>query len=158
MPRLPELYERDQLPEGKRDVHDYLVKARGRVPNGYAPLLHCPDFVGRAAHLGTYIRFESSLPEKTIELLAFATSAELENCYEQGIHAQNAARLGVNQAIVDAVNNKTDLPAGPPEEMLPLRCVRELIRTRHLSDALFAEARTALGEKRVVELIGTIGY
>ena len=158
MPRLPELYERDQLPEDKREVYDYLVKARGRVPNGYAPLLHCPDFVGRAAHLGTYIRFESSLPEKTIELLAFATSAELENRYEQGIHAQTAAKHGVSAAIIDAINNKTDLPPGPPEEILPLRCVRELIRTRHLSDATFATARETLSEKRLVELIGTIGY
>jgi len=158
MPRLPELFERDQLPEDKREVHDYLMKARGRITNGYAPLLHCPDFVGRASHLGTYLRFESSLPPKTIELLAFATSAELDNPYESGIHAQNAGKLGVAQALIDAVNAKSDLPEQWPEDALPVRCVRELIRTHQITDATFDAAHAALGHKRMVELIGTIGY
>lgn len=159
MPRLPELFERDQLPEDKRDVHDYLVKARGAVSNGYAPLLHCPDFVGRAAHLGTYIRFESSLPPRTIELLAFATSAELDNPYERDIHARNSAKLGVSPAMVDAVLNKTELPPGDaPADAVLVRCVRELIREHRISDASFAAAHAALGNKATVELIGTIGY
>lgn len=158
MPRLPELFERDQLPEDKREIHDYLVKSRGRVTNGYAPLLHCPEFVGRTAHLGTYIRFESSLPKKMIELLAFTTSAELDNRYEQGIHAQEAAKLGVSRAIIDAVNGKTDLASAADEDMLPVKCARELMRTHQLSDASFAAARQAFGDKGVVELIGTIGY
>jgi 4-carboxymuconolactone decarboxylase len=158
MPRLPEIFERDQLPEDKRDVYDYLVKARGRISNGYAQLLHCPELVGRTAHLGTYVRFESSLEPRTIELLAFATSAELDNPYERDIHAQNAAKLGVSQATIDAVQSKADLADGPAEELLLVRCVRELIRTHQLSDAAFAAAHAALGDKRVVELIGTIGY
>src|SRR4051794_34910356 len=42
MPRLPELFEKEQLPAGQQDVYDYLIKARGKISNGYAPLLHCP--------------------------------------------------------------------------------------------------------------------
>lgn len=158
MPRLPELFERDQLPEDKRDVYDYLVKARGAISNGYAQLLHSPDFVGRASHLGTYIRFESTLAPKMVELLAFATSAELDNPYEQGIHAKNAAKLGVAPSIIEAVNTKADLPDGPAEDIVPVRCARELVRTHKLSDAAFDAAHRALGNKGVVELIGTIGY
>ena len=158
MPRLPEIFERDQLPEDKREIHDYLVKARGRISNGYAPMLHCPEFVGRAAHLGTYIRFESSLPAKTLELLAFTTVSELDDLYEKAIHAQAAAKLGVSQSTIDAVNNKTDLIGATDEETLPVRCARELTRTHKLSDASFEAAHKMLGDKGVVELVGTIGY
>jgi 4-carboxymuconolactone decarboxylase len=158
MPRLPELFERDQLPADKREVYDYLIKSRGNISNGYGPLLHCPDFVGRVAHLGTYVRFESSLPAKTLELLAFTTSAEMDNRYEQGIHAQAAAKLGVSQATIEAVNNKADLAGALDEEALPVRCTRELIRTHKLSDPSFALAQRAFGDKGAVELIGTVGY
>ena len=158
MPRLPEIFDRDQLPEDKREIYDYLVKARGRISNGYAPLLHCPEFVGRAAHLGTYIRFESSLPAKTLELLAFTTVSELDDLYEKAIHAQAAAKKGVSHSTIDAVNNKTDLVGAADEETLPVRCARELTRTHKLSDASFEAAHKALGDKGVVELIGTIGY
>lgn len=159
MPRLPEIFERDQLPEDKREVYDYLVKARGRVSNGYAQLLHCPELVGRTAHLGTYIRFESSLDPTTIELLAFTTSAELDNPYERDIHAQNAAELGVSRATIDAVQAKAELAPGTDDtESMLVRCVRELIRTHQLSDTTFSAAHRALGNQRVVELIGTIGY
>mgnify|MGYP001561010233 CR=1 FL=1 len=158
MPRLPEIFERDKLPEDKREIYDYLVKARGRISNGYAPLLHCPEFVGRAAHLGTYIRFESSLSAKTLELLAFTTSAELDNLYEQTTHAQAAVRLGVSQSTIDAINNKTDLVGAADEESLPVRCARELTRTHKLSDTSFEAAHKVLGDKGVVELIGAIGY
>lgn len=158
MPRLPEIFEREQLPADKREVYDYLIKSRGNISNGYAPLLHCPDFVGRVAHLGTYIRFESSLPAKTLELLAFATSAEMDNRYEQGIHAQAAAKLGVSQTTIDAVNTKSDTLAADEQEALPVRCARELIRTHKLSDASFALAQRAFGDKGAVEVVGTVGY
>lgn len=158
MPRLPEIFDRDQLPEDKREIHDYLVKARGRISNGYAPLLHCPEFVGRAAHLGTYIRFESSLPAKTLELLAFTTVSELDDLYEKAIHAQAAAKLGISRSTIDAINNKTDLIGAADEETLPVRCARELTRTHQLSDASFEAAHKVLGDKGVVELVGAIGY
>ena len=158
MPRLPEIFDRDELPEDKREVYDYMIRTRGRVLPGYAPLLHCPEFVGRALHLGSYFRFECSLPAKTLELLAFTTSAEMDNPYEQAIHAQAAARLGVSQSTMDAVAGKVDLAGATDDEALPVHCARELARTHKLSDATFEAAHKALGDKGVVELVGAIGF
>ena len=158
MPRLPEIFDRDKLPEDKREIYDYMVKTRGKVPNGYAPLLHCPEFVSRVLRVGSYFRFESSLPAKTLELLAFTTSSELDNLYEQTIHAQAAAKLGVSQSTIDAINNKTDLVGVADEEALPVRCARELTRTHKLSDSSFEAAHKLLGDKGVVELVGAIGF
>ena len=158
MPRLPEILKRDQLPEDKREVYDYLMKARGKISNGYAPMLHSPELVGRMSHLGTFIRFESSLPKKTLELLAFTTAAELDDRYEQANHALAASKLGVSQSVIDAVNNKIDLNGASDEEAMPVRCARELTREHQLSDSSFAAARKLLGDQGVVELIGTISF
>ncbi|MFH1634545.1 MAG: carboxymuconolactone decarboxylase family protein [Chloroflexota bacterium] len=158
MPRLPEIFERDKLPEGKREVYDYLMKARGKISNGYATLLHSPEFVARVSHLGSYLRFESSLPAKTKELLAFATSVEMDNPYEEANHIRAAADLGVSQSTIDAVKNKSDLHGASDEEAIIILCVRELTRGHQLSDSTFKTAHTLLGNQAVIELVGTIGF
>ena len=158
MPRLPEIFERDALPEEHRTVHDYLVKTRGAVSPGFASQLHSPEFVQRVAHLGTFVRFESSLPPALRELAAFTTSTELGNHYEQAIHGKTAGELGVSAEAIDAVLNQTSTEGAGGDEVLAIGAVREIVRNHGLSDATFNAARERLGEQGVVELIGTIGY
>ena len=158
MPRLPEIFDRDALPEDKRDVHDYLVKTRGAVSNGFAPFLHSPDLVARVAHLGTYIRFESTLPARTRELLALTASSELDNPYERTIHARDALTREASQQAVDAAISKGSLDGIGEDEALPIRTARELIRDHGLSDASFAAIREQFGDQGSVEFIGTISY
>jgi 4-carboxymuconolactone decarboxylase len=158
LPRLPEIFNRDEMPEDKRWVHDYLIKTRGKISNGYAPYLHAPEFVSRISQLGTYIRFESSLPEEVYELVALTVSAECENPYEADNHALLTAKLGMAQTTVDAAYRKTDLKAVNETDELYIRCGREMMREHKLSDASFEAARQRLGDRGVIDLIATIGY
>jgi 4-carboxymuconolactone decarboxylase len=158
MPRLPEIFHRNELPDDKQHVYDYLIQARGRISNGYATLLHSPELVNRIAHLGTFVRFESSLPKRIIELLALTTATELGDHYERGNHARAAAKVGISQRIISAITEKTSLESANEEEMVSIVCARELVREHGLSDTSFDAARKLLGELGVVELIGTIAY
>lgn len=158
MPRLPELFNREDLPEDKRWVHDYLIKTRGKISNGYAPSLHAPEFVGRISQLGTYIRFESSLPEPVYELLALTASAECENPYEADNHALLTAKLGMSPETIEAAYRKKPLDGVNETDALYIRCAREMMREHRLSDANFNDARRRLGDRGVVDLIATIGY
>lgn len=158
MPRLPELTDRDLLPEPSRAAFDHIVASRGRVSPSYAVMLHAPEMASRICHLGTKFRFESSLDPLTIELLAFTASSELDNRYEGSIHGKAAAELGVDAAVVAAIRAKVALPPMAGEIALPVNCARELVRTHQLPDALFAAAHRAFGDAGVVELIGTVGF
>ena len=159
MPRLPELFDRNALAEGDRDAHDYLVKTRGRVSNGFAPFLHSPEVVRRVAHLGTFMRFDSSVPAKMRELLALTASSELDNAYERTIHAGDAVKQGASQAAVDAAVNKTGLDGLPEDEALAITVAREIVLgNHHLSDATFQKLHRLVGDRTFVEVIGTVGY
>jgi 4-carboxymuconolactone decarboxylase len=158
MPRLPEIFKREELPEDKQWVHDYLIKTRGKISNGYAPYLQRPEFVARIAQLGTYIRFESSLPQDAYELLALTASSECDNPYEADNHALITAKMGIPQSTVDAARNKTALKEVSENDELYIRCAREMMREHRLSDASFEAARKRLGDNGVVDLIATIGY
>ena len=158
MQRLPEIFERDELPEDKRWIHDYLIKTRGKVSNGYAPYLHAPEYVARISQLGTYIRFESSLPQDAYELVALTVSAECDNPYEADNHALIAAQIGVARPSIAAAYNKAGLEGVSDNDALYIRCGREMMREHRLSDASFEAARKRLGDRGVIDLIGTIGY
>ena len=158
MPRLPEIFNRDDLPEDKRWVHDYLIKTRGKISNGYAPCLHSPEYVARISQLGTYIRFESSLPQDAYELLALTVSAECDNPYEADNHALITAKMGIARSTIDAVYNKSELRDVSENDELYIRCAREMMREHRLTEASFEAARKRLGDRGVVDLIGTIGY
>lgn len=158
MPRLPEIFKREELPEDKRWVHDYLIEKRGKISNGYAPYLNAPEYVVKVAQLGTYIRFESSLPQRAYELLAFVTSAERDNPYEGDLHQGNSAKLGVAPALIEAVCAKAELKDQTSEDALYVRCAREMMRENRLSDESFEEVRRRHGDRGVIDLIGTIGF
>ncbi len=158
MPRLPEIRNKDQLPAGKGDIIDYLVLTRGAVSNGFAPLLHSPETAGRIAALGTFIRFESSLPPAMRELAALTASVEMANAYEQTIHARDALQHGVAQATVDAVNARRPVKGASADEALAIDAARALLNEHRLSDAAFEAARARLGDQGVIDLIATVGY
>lgn len=158
MPRLPEILERDRLPEDKREHFDYLVKTRGAVRGGFAVLLHSPEVAGRIAHVGTYIRFESSLPRRVAELAALTTSTLLDNQYEVAAHLRGARELGVDEATLEAVTSGGDLKGLGDEDRLPVRAARELVNDHALSDAAFNDARRRFGDQGAVDLVATIAY
>ena len=158
MPRLPEIFKREELPEDKRWIHDYLIKTRGKISNGYAPYLHAPDYVERISQLGTYIRFESSLPQDAYEILALTVSAECDNPYEADNHALITAQIGIARSTLDAAYNKTELRDVGENDELYIRCAREMMREHRLSDASFEAARKRLGDRGVIDVIATIGY
>jgi 4-carboxymuconolactone decarboxylase len=158
MPRLPALRERDLLPEDKREIFDYLVKTRGAVSNGFGVILNSPEMGGRIAHLGSYMRFESSLTPRMTEIAALTASAELGNSYERTIHAGGAKELGVSAGGIEAITAGGNIDSVDAEDRLAVRCAREMIRDHALSDAAFNDAHAALGDRGVVDLIGTIAY
>jgi len=158
VPRLPEISDRDALPEDKRDVFDYLMKTRGVISPAFTQLLNHPDLTQRVAHLGTFIRFETSLPDHVRELAALATCTELDARYEQAMHLRNSRAAGVKEAALDAVVNRRSLDVLSEEEMIAVTCARELVKDHSLAQANFEDARRRFGDEGVLELLGTIGY
>jgi 4-carboxymuconolactone decarboxylase len=158
MPRLPEVLDRNALPEDKREVHDYLARTRGAVRLPFSAFLNNPELTYRIAHVGSYIRFDGTLPDKTRELAIMATAREVDARFEWAGHARMARELGISDATIDAIANRK-APAGlSEEEALPVRVAQSLLRDHKLSDDLFNAAQKQFGDAGVVELLGTVGY
>ncbi len=158
MARLPDITTRDALEESERWAFDDMIRTRGKILPGYAPLLHCAELVGRVVNVGTFFRFSSSLPATVLETVALAVSTELGDHYEQAVHRGGALRAGLAPSVIDALCAGATPADAAPDESLVARCARELVGHRALSAADFAAVRVRFGERGAVELVTAIGF
>ena len=157
MPRLPELTNRDAIPEQARAAFDYLAETRGNVRLPFSVVLNAPEICQRVAHVGTYCRFESSLPGDVVELATLTAAREFDAAFEWAAHVPQAKQKGVSQEAIDAIGLKRPLDGLKEDEALPVRCAREILHDHRLQDSTFETAKRRYGERGVIELIALAG-
>jgi 4-carboxymuconolactone decarboxylase len=121
-------------------------------------LLHSPEVAGRAAHLGAFLRFESSLPEDLREIAINTAAREMDCGYEWAGHYRLAQDVGVKDEVLDVIANRKDTAGLTDDERIVIEYGRELIRTHRVSDATYKAAEARFGVQGVVELTMTMGY
>jgi 4-carboxymuconolactone decarboxylase len=158
MPRLPELNTRDTIPADAEAAFDAIAASRRRVGGPFAVMLHSPEVAARAAHLGSYIRFESTLPAAVRELATIVAAHECECAYEWAAHERAAREAGVPDAVIEAVAQDAQIDGLDDEHALVIRYGRGILTRHRVDDATFEAARARYGERGVIDLTATFGY
>src|SRR3972149_6417803 len=78
MARIATIDKKEDLTPENQKGYDAIAQSRGVVGGPWLALLHSPELAWRTAHLGSYVRFESSLERKLVELTALVAARELE--------------------------------------------------------------------------------
>lgn len=156
--RVPEIKNREDLPEGQREFYDAIAASRSGIGAPYNFLLHAPDLAARTAHLIGYSLFSTDFPAAVKELAICTVARERDCSFEWAAHAEHALKAGVT---IDALNNlaerRTAVGSGQGEAEV-VRYVQELLRPPHrITAATFDALKERLGVRRVVELTGIIG-
>jgi 4-carboxymuconolactone decarboxylase len=128
------------------------------VPANVLAWLPSPELAQRAQHLGAFLRYETSLGPRSSELAILVVARHWSSAYEWAIHAGEAARAGLGEAVIAALGagRRPDLD-GPVEETV-YDVATELVAGAGLTDATFTRAEAALGRPALVELVGLVGY
>jgi len=121
-------------------------------------LLHSPELAWRTAHLGSYVRFESSLDHKVIELAALAAARELDCKHEWAAHVNHAQKAGIPLETIRAIHQRKGAEHFTSEDAQIISYVRELLHSHQASESTFQALYGRLGERGLVELTATIGY
>lgn len=158
MARLPQIVERDGLPPEERRHFDYIAGTRGHVVGPFTVLLNSPDLAERVAHVGSYIRFENTLPPALREL-AILTVAREWNCqFEWTSHQPIAESEGLSAEAVAAVRDGRAPDGLSADEALVFGYVSALLRKGRVPDDAFAEAKERFGVRTLTDLTATAGY
>ena len=113
----------------------------------YTVLLHNVPLAERIEHLGSYYKFESSLPRDVYQLVVLAFAGRVGSEFEWRDHVEHARAAGVPDDVIDAMR-RGDRTGLPERQATVLACV---------DAALAYEDLDADVQQRAVELLGTAG-
>jgi 4-carboxymuconolactone decarboxylase len=158
MARYRELSSAEMSAPQKAVVDEIVSGKRGRFGGPFQILVRSPEVCKHLSRLGEYLRWGSSLSPALSELAICLTARHIRANYEWHAHAPLAVEGGVPEAAIEAIRTGARPHFDAEDQALVYRLVSELIDTKRLSDASFAEAIAAFGEQGVVELGTIIGY
>lgn len=158
MVRIATIDKKEELAAADRKVYEAIAQSRGVVGGPWPALLHSPELAGRTAHLGSYLRFESSLEKKLIELTALVAARELDCKHEWAAHIVHGQKAGISMETIRAVHQKKGAESFSSEDAQIVSFVRELLASHRVSESTFQALYGRLGEKGLVELSATVGY
>jgi 4-carboxymuconolactone decarboxylase len=149
----------DDMTPAQKEVRDEIVAGRrGRFGGPFQLLIRAPEVCRHLSRLGEYLRWGSSLSPALSELAICLTARHLRANYEWHAHMPLAVEAGVPATAMEAIRLGAAPRLEARDQALVCRLVTELIDTKRLSDASFAEAIDTFGEQGVVELGTIIGY
>lgn len=158
MARIAAIEKKEDLAPADQSIYDSIAQSRGVVGGPFLALLHSPELAARTAHLGSYVRFESSLEPKIIELAALVSARELQCKHEWAAHVNHAQKAGISLDIIRAVHQGKDAEDFTFEDAQIVSFVREVLRAHRVNETTFQALYARLGERGLVELTATVGY
>ena len=103
MSRLPKL-ERDAMSDQQQAVADAITAGpRGEVRGPFIPLLHNAPAADAVQGMGSFLRFNGTLPGALREMVILMVAREWTAQYEWFAHHKIALDEGLSPAICDAI-------------------------------------------------------
>ncbi len=158
MSRLKELAY-DEMTDAQRRVHDdILAGPRDRVAGPMNAWFRSPELADLCQRLGAFCRYGTSLGQRLTELailtVARTWTAQVEWC----AHKPLALAAGVKPAVIDAIEARRPPEFARSDEAAVHALAAELQERRAVGAATYARALAELGEQKLVELVGVLGY
>jgi 4-carboxymuconolactone decarboxylase len=124
----------------------------------FAVMLRSPEVMLRAAAMGDYMRYRTSLPPALNELIILITARHWSQQFEWHVHQPMALKAGVPSQIIAAVSKGRRPEAMSSDEAIVYEFATELLRLQNVSDTTYAKAVERFGEHGVIDMIGVAGY
>ncbi len=157
MTRIPPLSP-DKMDAEQRAVHDRIVAKGGRAGVGPAIGYAYSAEVWRLHNESSAHLLDCALTPAQVRIVSLLTVRHWQSPYPWSAQARTALAAGLAPAAVEAINDGRRPDFADAADAAVHDATRELLDTGTLSDAGFDAAVAALGTKRLVEVVATIGH
>lgn len=146
----------DQMTPEQKALTDRAAAGRGAIGT-FNIMLRSPE-LSEMVRGASGFRTKSELSPKHTELAILINARYWNTQFEWIVHKQAALQAGLSAETIQAIAEGRRPPNLLPDEAPVYEYVRELLKTKQVSDATFAAVRNLLGEKGVVDIIGIVGF
>lgn len=156
--RLPPVPQADYTPAQIAAHAEFVATRKVEFTGPWHVFIRSPELLTRAQHMGAFLRYGCSLSGRLSELAILIVARFWTQDYEWGAHRKHALAAGVSPetiASIAAARRPLDLPA---DEQAVWDFATELLQTKRVSDATYAQALALFGEQGIVDLCGLVGY
>ena len=160
--RYPELTPDQLSPQQKAYVENLQKPPRNNTTALKNPpfkvYLRSPELAAKLEAVSDYVRWGSGQPPRLTELAIMITARQWSSQWIWRGHYRGAVRGGLDPSV------GADIAAGKrPEKMkedetILYNYATEMYRDKAVSDATYAAAVKAFGEKGLIDLVATMGY
>jgi len=146
----------DEMTAEQKALTDRALAGRGTIGT-FNILLRSPG-LSEAIRGTAGDRAGSPLTQKLSELAIIINARYWTTQFEWLVHHRAAVQAGISETTVKAIAEGRRPASMPPDEEVVYNFVRELLKTRQVSDPTFAAAKSLLGERGIVDLLGLVGF
>ena len=157
MTRIPPL-DRDAMDAGQQAILDRIVSKNGRVGFGPAIGYAYSGPVWDLHNVSSTHLLNCSLTGPQVRIVSLMTVHHWNASYPWSAQAKTALGTGLDTAIIEAINRGAQPDFADDDDAAVYAATRELLDSGNLSDDSFKAAKAALGHKRMVEIVHTIGH
>ena len=155
MPPIP----REEWTDAQVKAAAEFARMRGQEVFGpFALMLRSPEVMLRAAAMGDYMRYKTSLPPALKEMIILLTARHWSQQFEWYIHQPMALKAGLSDTVVSGVRKGRRPDGMSADEAIVYDVTTELLRLQNVSDETYARARERFGEPGIIDMVGIVGY
>jgi len=155
-PRLKTLGPED-VTDRARAIFDAFLRERGNIPNMFRTLAHVPPLLETAFAHFRAVMAPGAVTPRLKEMVALRVSYRNRCDYCLGSHTKLAAKLGVSQAQMEAIQ-RGDFSEFDEGDRAALTLADETYADGHgLSDRTSELVRRHFGDAGLVELVAVVG-
>ena len=158
MGRVPQITDISSLNQEHHSIFENIASSRGKISGPFSVLLNSPEVADRSAHLGAYLRFESVVENRLLELAIITSAREMDCDYEWAYHVPLARKAGVPESVINIINKRADTENIPAEFHSIITYTRELLNQKKVKQETFDLVSIQLGTQGTTELTAAIGY
>jgi len=150
-----------QLTSGRRTSGDKRFRMKddsGRLEGPFNLFISYPDLGSILSSLGEFIRYESTIPPRSRELLILYIAVDFQSEFEWYAHCQLAINEGVSTSMIDSILDGKKPDNLDLQESISYDLYQKVKFKEEISDEFFSRATELLGNKVIFEVITLIGY
>ena len=157
MNRIKEITPGEMTPEQTR-VFEELTAGRGRILTPYKVWIHSPTIASGMEKIGTFLNKRGSLSPREVEIGILIIARHWQSDYVLQAHIREGRRVGLSDAVIDAVCDGRDPPLTDAHERAVHDFARVLADNGKPADEAFAAFERVLGRDGIAEVLVLIGY